>query len=45
MWIVIFLIILLFVLGSGLILLRTAKVPKIPKNLTNQPYQDDDEGW
>lgn len=43
MWIILFIIALLFVLGSALILFRTAKLPKIPENLKAQPYQDDDD--
>jgi hypothetical protein len=30
MWIVLFIVAVLFVLGSALILLRSAKMPKIP---------------
>jgi hypothetical protein len=41
MWIILFIIALLFVLGGALILLRTAKMPKIPKNVKSQPYEDD----
>jgi hypothetical protein len=32
---------LLFVLGSALILLRSAKMPKIPDNVKSQPYDED----
>lgn len=42
MWIVVFIIALLFVLGSALMLLRSAKMPKIPDNVKAQPYEDDD---
>jgi hypothetical protein len=46
MWIVLFIIALLFVLGGALILLRSAKIPKIPDKVKPQPYQnDDDSGW
>ena len=46
MWIVLFIIALLFVLGGGLILLRSANTAKIPKNVKAQPYeQDDSENW
>ncbi len=31
------------IIGSAMILLRTANLPKIPKNLKAQPYQDDDD--
>lgn len=42
MWIVLFIVALLFVLGSALILLRSAKMPKIPDNVKAQPYEEDD---
>jgi len=42
MWIVLFIIALLFVLGGALILLRSATMPKIPDNVKAQPYEDDD---
>ncbi len=42
MWIVVFIIALLFVLGSALMLLRSARMPKIPDNVKTQPYEDDD---
>jgi hypothetical protein len=46
MWIVLFIIALLFVLGSALLLLRSAKVPKISDKVKPQPYRnDDDNGW
>jgi hypothetical protein len=41
MWIVLFIVALLFVLGSALILLRSAKMPKIPDNVKSQPYDED----
>jgi hypothetical protein len=41
MWIVLFIVALLFVLGSALILLRSAKMPKIPDNVKPQPYGED----
>ncbi|MDD5578417.1 MAG: hypothetical protein PHY16_03935 [Methylobacter sp.] len=40
MWIVIFIIAMMFVLGNALILLRTAKKPKIPDNVKAQPYDE-----
>ena len=43
MWIVLFIIVVLFVLGGALMLLRSAKMPKIPDNVKAQPYEDDDE--
>jgi len=45
MWIFIFIVALLFVLGSALLLLRSAKTPKSPKQLKSQAYDDDDSGW
>ena len=41
MWVVLFIVALLFVLGSALILLKTAKMPKIPDNVKSQPYDED----
>jgi len=41
MWIVLFIVALLFVLGGALILLRSAKMPKIPDNVKLQPYDED----
>jgi len=41
MWIVLFIVALLFVLGSALILLKTAKMPKIPDNVKSQSYDED----
>lgn len=43
MWIVLFIIAVLFVLGSALILLRSAKMPRIPDNVKAQPYDQDEE--
>jgi hypothetical protein len=42
MWIVIFIVAVLFVLGNALFLLRSAKLPKIPDNVKAQPYDEDD---
>ncbi|MDO9169453.1 MAG: hypothetical protein Q7U18_10280 [Methylobacter sp.] len=42
MWIVLFIVIVLFVLGSALMLLRSAKIPKIPDKVKAQPYEDDE---
>ena len=41
MWITLFIVAVLFVLGSALILLRSAKTPKIPDNVKSQPYDED----
>lgn len=43
MWIGLFILAVLFVLGSALILLRSANIPKIPDHLKAQPYDDDDD--
>jgi len=46
MWIVLFIVAVLFVLGSALILLRSAKTPKVPDNVKAQPYdQDEEDDW
>jgi len=46
MWIVLFIVAVLFVLGSALILLRSAKTPKIPDNVKSQTYDEDNsDDW
>lgn len=45
MWIVLFIVALLFVLGSALLLLRSANTHKLPENIKAQPYDNDDSGW
>lgn len=42
MGILIFIVIVLFVAGGLLILLRSANSHKIPSNVKSQPYRDDD---
>ncbi len=42
MWIILLIMAVMLVLGSALILLRTAKIPKIPDHIKPQPYEDDD---
>ncbi len=42
MWIVLFIVALLFVFGGALMLLRSAKIPRIPDNVKAQPYEKDD---
>ena len=42
MWIVLFIIALLFVLGGALILLRSATMPRVPNNVKAQPYEEED---
>ncbi|MDP1665427.1 MAG: hypothetical protein Q8L79_09915 [Methylobacter sp.] len=43
MWIILFIVALLFVLGGALILLRSANIPKVPDNVKPQPYEKDEE--
>ena len=46
MWITLFIVAVLFVLGSALILLRSAKTTKIPDNVKSQPYDEDNsDDW
>jgi len=46
MWIVLFIVAVLFVLGSALILLRSAKIRKIPDDVKSQPYDEDNsDDW
>jgi hypothetical protein len=33
----------ILIIGSALILLKTATIPKIPGSVKSQPYSDDDE--
>jgi len=42
---VVFIVAVLFVLGSALILLRSAKMPKIPDSVKSQPYDDKSDEW
>ena len=42
MGILIFIIIVLFVLGGWLLLLRTANSHKLPPNVKSQPHSDED---
>jgi flagellar basal body-associated protein FliL len=41
MWILLLVVVFLFVLGGALILLRSAKMPKIPDTVKPQPYEED----
>jgi hypothetical protein len=43
MWIIVFIVALLFVLGSALLLLRSANSMKLPDNIKAQPYEDDED--
>jgi hypothetical protein len=43
MWIIVFIVALLFVLGSALILLRSANSSKVPDNVKPQPYDHDEK--
>lgn len=45
MWLVFFIVAILFVLGNALLLLRSAKAPKLPDSIKPQPYDQDDSGW
>jgi flagellar basal body-associated protein FliL len=46
MWVVLFVLAFLFVLGGALILLRSAKTSKIPHNVKSQLYDEDDsDSW
>ncbi len=44
MWLFLFIIALLYVLGNAFLLLRMTNIPKIPKNFITRPYDGDDEG-
>ncbi len=43
-WAVLILAVLL-VAGNALLLLRTAKKPRIPDSVKPKPYRDDEEEW
>lgn len=43
-WLVL-LIVLVVVVGNWLILLRTAKKPKVPDSVKPKPYDEDEDGW
>ncbi|WP_394752287.1 hypothetical protein [Crenothrix sp.] len=46
MWILFFIVAILFVLGNGLLLLRSANTSKLPENVKSQPYdKDESSGW
>lgn len=38
-------LVLVVVVGNALLLLRTAKKPKIPPSFQPRPRADDDDGW
>ncbi|MFU8790167.1 MAG: hypothetical protein ACNA7G_14145 [Methylobacter sp.] len=42
MWIIVFILALLFVVGGALILLRSANAHRLPGQIKAQPYKDDD---
>jgi len=44
MWIILFIVAVILVLGSALLLLRTAELPKIPDTAKSLPYDDDNGG-
>ncbi len=44
LWFILLAVVL--IVGNALILLRTARSGKLPKNIKAKPYEDDDEaGW
>ena len=43
MGLLVFVVAFLFVLGAALLLLMSAKLPKIPYHVKSQPYEDDEE--
>ncbi|HUL13149.1 MAG TPA: DUF2897 family protein [Methylococcaceae bacterium] len=43
-WVVL-VIVLVVVVGNALILLRTAKKPKVPDSVKSKPYEDDRDEW
>ena len=43
MWILLVVLVLGFIVGSALILLRTAQQPRLPDSAKSQPYADDDD--
>ena len=38
-------LVVLVVLGNALLLLRTAKKPKLPESVQAKPYADDEDSW
>lgn len=42
---VILAVVVTIVVGNALVLLRTAKKPKIPETGKPKPYQDDEDDW
>lgn len=43
-WIVLF-IVFAVIVGNALVLLRTAKKPKIPDSFERKPHEDESDGW
>lgn len=43
MWLFFIILVIVLVVGNAMILLRTAKKPKIPDNVKPHPYDDDDD--
>lgn len=43
MWIIIFIVALLFVLGSALLLLRSANMMQLPDNIKARPYEEEED--
>jgi len=44
MWILLFILAIIIVLGSAMLLLRSARIPKLPDKVKARPYGDDDVG-
>ena len=44
-FLIVFVIVLIVVVGNALLLLRTAKKPKIPDSVKAKPYDDEEGGW
>ncbi len=43
MWLLLFILAMLYVLGNAFLLLRMTNIPKIPKNFIARPYDDDED--
>ena len=43
MWLFFIIFAIIVVVGNAMILLHTAKKPKLPDNVKSQPYEDDDD--
>lgn len=45
MFLIVLALVVLVVLGNALLLLRTAKKPKLPDSVEAKPYSDDEDNW